>query len=183
MQHTYPLTIQNCIGERLTFTGIEKTPNGDRVLVTGLCKPGAGPAMHVHFKQDESLTVVSGQLGYQVLGKEPQMAGAGETILFKRGTPHKFWAANNQPMEITGWIEPAHSVVYFLSALYAAQNKSGNAQPDPFDGAYLITRYKTEYDIAEVPGFVKKVIFPITVAIGKLLGKYKHFKDAPEPLK
>lgn len=79
-------------------------------------------------------------------------------------------------MEISGWIEPANSVVYFLSALYAAQNKSGSAQPDAFDGAYLITRYKSEYDIAEVPGFVKKVIFPITVAIGKLLGNTNILK-------
>jgi hypothetical protein len=46
-------------------------------------KPGAGPAMHVHFKQDESLTVVSGQLGYQVLGKEPQMAGVGRLSSLK----------------------------------------------------------------------------------------------------
>ena len=50
MQHTYPLTIENCIGEKLTFTGIEKTLKGDRVLVIGNCKPGAGPAMHVHFQ-------------------------------------------------------------------------------------------------------------------------------------
>lgn len=182
MQHTYPLTIENCIGEKLTFTGIEKTLKGDRVLVIGNCKPGAGPAMHVHFQQDECLSVVSGKMGYQVLGEEPKMALPGETVLFKRGTPHKFWAADNQPLVANGWIEPANSVVFFLSALYAAQNKSGNAQPEAFDGAYLVTRYKSEYDIKEVPTFVKKVIFPIIVLIGKIRGKYKHFANAPEPL-
>jgi hypothetical protein len=62
-------------------------------------------------------------------------------------------------------------------------DKAGKQEGDPFDSAYLITRYKTEYDVSVIPGFVKKVIMPITVVIGKLLGKYKHFKDAPEPLR
>ncbi|MCB0853860.1 MAG: hypothetical protein KDD63_16660, partial [Bacteroidetes bacterium] len=44
-------------------------------------------------------------------------------------------------------------------------------------------RYKSEYDIPEIPGFVKKVIIPITYHIGNLLGKYKHFKGAPEPVR
>ena len=46
-----------------------------------------------------------------------------------------------------------------------------------------MTRYRSEYDLKDIPPFVKKVIFPITVAVGKLLGKYSHFKNAPQPLK
>jgi dihydrofolate reductase len=52
-----------------------------------------------------------------------------------------------------------------------------------FDAAYLITRYATEYDLPEIPQFVKKIIIPITYRIGKLLGKYKHFQHAPDPVK
>jgi hypothetical protein len=44
-------------------------------------------------------------------------------------------------------------------------------------------RYSGEYDMPELPAFVKKVIFPLTVFMGKLLGKYRHFRDAPAPLK
>jgi hypothetical protein len=117
------------------------------------------------------------------LGEEVKYAMPGETVLFKRGTPHKFWAEGNVPLECKGWIAPANSIVYFLSAVYAAQNKSGKSQPDAFDGAYLLTKYKSEYDMPEIPSFVKNFIFPVTVAIGKMLGKYNHFKDAPAPLK
>jgi hypothetical protein len=53
---------------------------------------------------------------------------------------------------------------------------------DAFDGAYLLTRYSAEYDLPEIPPFVKKIIIPITYFIGRLLGKYKHFRDAPEPV-
>jgi hypothetical protein len=50
------------------------------------------------------------------------------------------------------------------------------------DAAYLMTRYGSEYDIPEIPKLVKKTIIPFTYFIGRLLGKYKHFKDAPTPL-
>jgi hypothetical protein len=46
-----------------------------------------------------------------------------------------------------------------------------------------MTRYASEYDLPEVPSFVKKAILPATYHVGRLLGKYKHFKDAPDPVK
>lgn len=183
MNNKYPHTIENCIGEKIIFQSIEKTNDGEKVFVEGFCKPKAGPAMHTHFKQEESLTVVSGRMGYQIFGQEIKFLSPGETILFNRGMPHKFWAEGSEPLHIKGWIQPAHTVVYFLSAVYAAQNKSGKGEPDPFDAAYLLTKYATEYDMPDIPKFVKKVIFPLTVFIGHLLGKYKHFKDAPDPIK
>lgn len=182
MNITYPHTIENCIGEKLTFVRIESEPDGDKVLVEGFTTPGNGPTMHTHFLQDEELTVVSGKMGYQMLGQEPRFAEVGESVMFKRGTPHRFWNAGENLLHCTGWVKPANSVVYFLSALYAAQNKSGKGQPETFDGAYLVTRYASEYDVPEIPAFVKKTIMPLTCTIGRLLGKYKHFEDAPAPL-
>ncbi len=182
MNQKLPHTIQNCVGEELTFQSIVSAGDEKRILVHASCKPGAGPAMHVHFRQDESLTVRKGKMGYQILGEAPKVCEVGETILFPRGTPHKFWAADGIDLEMEGWIQPVENIVFYLSAIYAAQNASGKAQPEAFDGAYLATRYKSEYDVPEIPAFVKRVIFPITIFIGKLLGKYKKFKDAPEPL-
>ncbi|MBK7407232.1 MAG: cupin domain-containing protein [Saprospirales bacterium] len=178
-----PKTIQNTLGEKLIFNSIEMEGGEEKVIVENVVQPGAGPAMHVHFKQDESLTVVKGKMGVEIMGKEPTYLEAGESATFLRGVPHRFWNAGEEPLECTGWIKPANSVVFFLSALYDAQNKSGSEQPEVFDGSYLITRYKTEYDVFTIPVFVKKVIMPITVFFGKLLGKYKHFEGAPEPLR
>ena len=90
--------------------------------------------------------------------------------------------AGKEVLRCEGWIKPANSIVFFLTALYDAFNKSGKEQPEPFDGAYLMTRYRSEYDLPEIPTFVKRVIMPATVAVGKMLGRYEHFKDAPEPL-
>ena len=47
----------------------------------------------------------------------------------------------------------------------------------------MMPRYQTEFDMTEIPAFVKKVIFPIVLFVGKLAGKHKKFADAPPPVK
>ena len=157
-------------------------PDGNRVIVENFVSPGHGPVMHTHFLQDEELTVIKGKIGYQIWGQEKQYASEGETVLFKRGTPHRFWNAGDEILNCKGWVKPANTIVFFLSALYAAQNKSGKAEPETFDGAYLMARYAKEYDLPEIPRLVKKTLLPLTYAIGRILGKYKKFEDAPEPV-
>lgn len=183
MKITYPHTIENCNGEKIIFHSVIQEQDGDKVIVENFVTPGSGPPFHTHFLQDEALTVITGKIGYQVLGGEEKFAGEGETVLFKRGIPHRFWNAGNDILNCKGWVKPANSIVFFLSALYDAQNKSGTEQPEKFDGAYLMTRYASEYDLPGIPAFVKKVILPMTYRIGEMLGKYKKFDDAPEPLK
>ena len=183
MNYQFPHTIQNCIGEKIIFQRIEQTPEGDKLIAESFCQPGSGPIMHTHFKQEEGMTVLSGIMGYQVLGEEPAFVYPGESIVFKKGVPHRFWAEGKELLHCRGWLAPVNTIVFYLTSIYSAQNKSGTGRPEMFDAAYLLTRYASEYEIAEMPGFVKKVIIPITYGIGKLLGKYKHFKNAPEPVR
>ena len=182
MKIAYPHTIENGLGEKIIFHSVQKEPDGDRVIVENFVTPGHGPIMHTHFLQDESLTVVKGKIGYQVLGQEKQYANEGETVTFKRGTPHRFWNAGDDILNCTGWVKPANTIVFYLSAIYDAQKISGTEQPEKFDAAYLLTRYSKEYDLPELPAFVKKTIMPITRIVGRMLGKYKKFEDAPEPV-
>jgi quercetin dioxygenase-like cupin family protein len=183
MNYSFPHIIQNCIGEKIVFQKIEKTPAGDRVIGESFCQPGCGPIMHTHFKQEEGLTVISGKMGYQILGDIQRFVLPGETVIFKPGVPHKFWAEGNDVLHCKAWVQPANSIVFYLTSIYAAQNKSGSARPEFLDGAYLLKRYAAEYDLVEMPLFVKKVVIPVTYYFGKLFGKYKHFANAPEPLK
>ena len=61
-------------------------------------------------------------------------------------------------------------------------NANGGRQPGAFDAAYLLDRYRSEFDMLDIPGFVKKVIFPVALLFGKLQGKHRKFVGAPEPL-
>jgi hypothetical protein len=60
--------------------------------------------------------------------------------------------------------------------------RSGRKRPGFFDAAFLLTRYRSEIRMLEIPAVVQKVAFPVLLAAGTLFGKYDKFKDAPEPL-
>lgn len=184
MNYTYPHTITNGGGEQLTFVRKLKDEKGTEYLeVENRVDPNSGPPMHVHFKQSESLTVVKGKMGIQEPGKEPQYYGEGETLEFEAGRPHKFWNAGTEPLICKGWVKPAHNMEYFLTEIYKSTKANGGKRPGNFDGAYLMNLYKSEFDMLEIPAFVKKFIFPLTIFFGKLMGKHKKFADAPEPVR
>ena len=96
---------------------------------------------------------------------------------------HKFWNAGEDELRGTGYVEPADNIEYFLTALYESMRKSGGHRPDPFDAAYLTRRYRSEFGMAEIPAPVQRFVFPVVVAVGRLLGKYKKYADAPEPVR
>jgi quercetin dioxygenase-like cupin family protein len=181
--NTYPHTIENGAGEQITFRRLVHDPAGDWLEGENLVQPGAGTPMHVHYLQEEGLTVLKGRLGYQLAEQEPHYAGEGETVVFKPGEVHRFWNAGEGVLHCTSYVKPADNLEYFLSAVFASQRQHGGKQPDLFDAAYLLRRYKSEFGLVEIPGFVQRFVFPILVVIGKLLGNYGKYADAPERVK
>jgi uncharacterized cupin superfamily protein len=179
---TYPYTIDNGAGESLTFLRRVSGAAGERLEVENLVKPGAGPPMHLHRHQEEALTVVQGRIGYQRHGEPEQFAGPGETVAFKAGEPHRFWNAGQDDLRCTGYVEPVDNIEYFLTQLYDSTRRNGGRRPDPFVAAFLIRRYRSEFAMLEIPAFVQRFVFPLQVAIGRLLGKYRRFEDAPSPV-
>ncbi len=154
---TYPYTIENGHGESLTFTGVTHDPDGDRIGADGVAQPGAGPPMHVHYLQDEAARVVTGRMGYQVLGQEPRVAEAGELVVWPAGTAHKWWNAGTTELRLTGWCKPPGNIEFFLGTMFASVKRNGGA-------------------------FVQRVLIPILYVVGRALGKYKKYADAPEPI-
>lgn len=183
MRYTYPHTIDNGVGERLTFLRRVAGPNGDRLEVENEVSPGKGPPMHVHHYQDEGLTVQSGRIGYQRPGQAAQFGGPGDTLAFKAGEPHKFWNAGTESLRCTGYIEPPDNVEYFLQQIYESQRSTGSARPNPFDAAFLSRRYRDEFGMLEIPSFIQRVVFPILVMIGSMTGRFKKYADAPAPVR
>ena len=183
MATTYPHTIENGHGERLTFLGIEEQEEGTTLLLRNELDAGSGPPMHVHYQQAEALTVVEGRLGYQFPNGPEQFAGPGETVVFEAGQPHKFWAAGDQTLKCEGWVRPPHNLEYFLGEIYRSQkDNAADGRPDDFDAAYLLKRYRDEYDMLEIPGFVKAVVFPVLRLVGRVSGKFERFESGPSPI-
>lgn len=176
---TFPHTINNGMGETLTFLRIARDEHGEYLEVENEVSPGAGPPMHVHFRQREGLTVITGTMKYLVQDGKEQTLHAGESAVFEPGIAHKFWNAGTDTLRCTGFIRPPDSIVYFLTEIYAS-TKANGGRPGLFDSAFLLNKYKSEFDMIEIPGFVKKVLFPIALFFGKLTGKHKKYASAPE---
>ena len=176
---SYPYTIDNGSSERLTWTGVTRGPEGERLGADGVAQPGAGPPMHVHYLQEEGVRVVRGRLGYQMVGGEPQFAASGDLVVWPPGTGHRWWNAGNDELHMTGWCSPPDNIEFFLNTLFASTKANGGARPALFDAAFLTMRYRTEFALLELPAVVRRVVIPLVYVIGTLLGKYKKFKDAP----
>jgi quercetin dioxygenase-like cupin family protein len=179
----YPRTIDNGAGEELTFLGTRTDERGEYVEARNTVKPGSGPPMHVHRLQEESLTVERGTMGWQRQGDEEQLAGPGETVTFAPGEVHRFWNAGDDDLVCSGYVRPPDNLEYFLTQIYASTRENGGTRPRLFDAAYLVSRYRSEFGMAEIPAPVQRFVFPVVVAVGRLLGKGRRFAGAPEPVK
>jgi quercetin dioxygenase-like cupin family protein len=182
MSH-YPHTIENGGGEALTFSARRRDAHGEYLEGRNTVAPGAGPPMHVHHLQEESLTVEQGTMGYQRAGEAERTAGPGESVTFAPGDPHRFWNAGDEQLVCTGVIRPPDNVEYFLGEIFASTKRNGGKRPGLFDAAYLSHRYRSEFEMLEVPAPVRRLVFPVLAAAGRLLGLQRRFAGAPEPVR
>ena len=121
-------------------------------------------------------------MGYRVAGGADCFAGPGETVTFAPGQMHRFWNAGNGELRCSGWASPPANLEYFLTEVFASVRRGGG-RPNPFDAAYLLGRYRTEFAQGDIPAPVRVVMFPILRAVGRLLGQDRRYADAPPPIR
>lgn len=180
---SYPHTIDSGTGERLTFVGRRRDERGEFLEVHSRVAPGAGPPMHAHHFQEEGATVVRGRVGWVIDGGPECFAGPGESMSFAPGVVHRFWNAGEEELELAGYVRAPDNFEWFLTQVYASMRQAGGARPRLYDSAYLGYHYRDEFTIAEVPAPVRRFVFPLLVAAGRLLGLHRRFAGAPEPLR
>lgn len=44
-------------------------------------------------------------------------------------------------------------------------------------------RYRTEFALLAIPAVIQRIVFPLLVAVGTVLGKYRRYADAPAPVR
>jgi mannose-6-phosphate isomerase-like protein (cupin superfamily) len=178
----HPRTIDNGAGEELTFLAVHTDEHGEYLEAKNSVSPGSGPPMHVHYLQEESLTVERGTMGWQRQGEEELLAQRGETVTFAPGEVHRFWNAGEEELVCTGYVRPPDNLEYFLTGIFASTRENGGKRPRLFDAAYLLSRYRSEFGMADIPAPVQRLVFPVVVAVGRLFGLQRRFADAPEPV-
>jgi hypothetical protein len=177
------LTIRNRhTGETLRLSRV-RDPEGQIVLnLQGSLPPRAsGPPAHVHFHQREEGKVKAGTLGAQV-GREKIVAPAGGAVVFAPGSRHHWWNAGDDLLEFSGQAIPAVDLDRYLQGVFAVLNASPNGRPSIFYIAHVLWRHRNTQSIATPPQAIQRIVFPVILFIGRVLGKYRgsNWPGSPE---
>jgi len=176
MQLRLPQTINSGHGEIVRFRECIHEPEGDRILFEGYVQPDCGPILHVHLQQAEGFEVKQGIMACQTPGSDVQYLQAGESIVFEKSVPHKFWNSSDEELVLISWAKPAGNLQRYMTILFLSTSKRSSNTPGLFDAAYLMMRYRGEFDVLDVPRAMKQVVFTVVYWIGRILGLYKKYE-------
>ena len=148
--------------------------NGQVILIVeGSLPPhSSGPPLHVHFMEHEQGRVAAGTLG-AIVGNKKINVQAGEFVDLPAGIPHRWWNAGEDLLEFKGRVVPAIDVDRFLQAIFAVVNASNSGRPSIFYVAHILRRHRRTHELRAVPVAIQKIVFPVVLFIGRILGKYR----------
>jgi len=152
----------------------ERDLSGQVVLIVeGTLPPGSkGPPPHVHFREREEGRVQAGTLGARI-GGQTTIVQTGGNALFPAGVVHSWWNAGETLLQFNGRVVPAVDLDQFLQALFAVLNASATDRPSIFYLAHVLWRHRRTQAVVRPPVAIQRILFPVVLLIGRVLGKYK----------
>lgn len=168
--------VNELTGLRTIFRKTAADTDGELLQVDWIGGPGwiAGPK-HVHRKQLERFTVISGTLGAHIDGSEG-VYGPGEAVEVPAGAVHTAWnaGAEGEDVHVSVEFEPALRSEVPLETLagLARDGKTNKAgvPKNPFELALLVHDYEDELYLASPPLLVQRAIFGPLAFLGRRLG-------------
>lgn len=176
-------TIENPLtGERVTFLQTTKSTGGALLeFECAIPRPGFGPPMHVHLKQQESFRVVAGRLGV-VVDRERRLLEVGETAVVPPGVPHRFWNAGQDEARFIAVIQPPGLFeTHFETMFGLARDGKGNRSGTPKNIFQLgVSLEIADTYLTSIPIFAQQIVIGILASIGHRLGyqaRYSRYSD------
>jgi quercetin dioxygenase-like cupin family protein len=154
---------------------MRRVRSGDQVLLeleSSLPPGGEGPPLHVHLMEREEGEVVSGVLG-AILGGKTDKIAAGGRFIFPAGVPHRWWNAGDEPLKGKGRVVPVVDLDRFLQGIFAVMNSGPAGRPPLFYAAHVAYRHRGTQRLVTIPLAVQRILFPVVIFVGWLLGKYR----------
>ena len=122
-------------------------------------------------------------MGVAISGEpDAEFVGPGESMTFAPGVEHRFWNAGEDDLAARRRGLPARQPRVLPHLVYASVKAHGG-RPGAFDGAFLLTRYRSEFAMTSIPAPVRRFVLPLQLFLGKLLRRYDDFADAPAPVR
>lgn len=167
--------------ERLTFIRTAAESEGEVLELDLVLGPGGFvPAMHIHPLQEERFEVLPGNPCFRI-GADERAASAGETLIVRPGTPHRFWNPASSEARVRIELRPALRMEQVLEET-ARLGRNGELNrkglPNPLRGAVLAHEYAPEFAPApdsqilfsRLPPRALRASIITLAAVGRLLG-------------
>jgi quercetin dioxygenase-like cupin family protein len=160
-------------GEVLEFVTTAADTRGayTEAIVTA---PAGFPALdpHAHPKQDEEFEVLAGRMGVKNNG-ETRILGPGEVIHSAAGSVHTWWNDGDEEVRFRVTVTPALQFAEMLGAFYHSANERNNTEPSLVDAAYILSKYRDNFDAVSLPKPILAIILPPLYALGKITGRHQ----------
>ena len=160
-------------GERAVVRiGTEQT-GGELLVVALYIRPG-GAVMgeHVHSAIEERFTVLRGQVGFRLSGREA-IAELGKTLIVPAGMPHDWWNAGPEEALVRVEIRPAARFeAMILNAFGLGQDGKVNRKgmPNLLQLAVFAREFDDVIRFTRPPRVVQRVLFGMLAPVARLLG-------------
>jgi quercetin dioxygenase-like cupin family protein len=160
-------------GERAVVRiGTEQT-GGELLVVALYIRPG-GAVMgeHVHSAIEERFTVLCGQVGFRLSGREA-IAELGKTLIVPAGMPHDWWNAGPEEALVRVEIRPAARFeAMILNAFGLGQDGKVNRKgmPNLLQLAVFAREFDDVIRFTRPPRVVQRVLFGMLAPVARLLG-------------
>jgi quercetin dioxygenase-like cupin family protein len=79
--------VRSPLGGDITFIIRGEQSNGAMSALEAINRPGEGPPLHVHTREDETVYVLEGEFRWK-LGEKVSVSGPGSFVFIPRGVPH-----------------------------------------------------------------------------------------------
>lgn len=131
-----------------------------------------GPPLHIHAKEDEEGTVMTGTLAAERDGTQLRVEKGGPVSL-PMGSAHRWWNGGTDTLAFNGFAKPVVDLDVFLASIYDVLNSGPARRPPVFYMAHLLWRYRKTQTVLIMPRAIQAALFPTVVFVGTLLGKYR----------
>jgi mannose-6-phosphate isomerase-like protein (cupin superfamily) len=157
-------------GERIVIRQSAAETDGELLAFDLFLPPGAHvPATHVHPRQEERFTIVSGRMRFR-LGRRTLVATPGETVVVPAGSAHWFGNAGIETSLTKVEVRPALRMEQLLERS-GALGQPGPRFPLISNVAMMLLDFQHELAVPHVPRFVVRVALAPFAWIGRRGGQ------------
>lgn len=147
-----------------------------------LAPGGRVPSSHAHPGQEESFTVLAGQMRFRIGGRRV-MACPGDIVRIPPGTVHHFANAGKEPARVAVSTRPALDMEDLLetaAALAQDQQVAGRSLPRPIDLALFMRDFEREVRAPYIPAALVRAVTGLLAWLARRRGldtRYRRLRE------